>query len=64
MQQQQFINNFNQLNMFRAIVSAILSSDAAGYQPAASSVFIPEAVKKNSLAFLRMGETIARNMLS
>ena len=46
MQQRQFIHNFNQLNMFRAIVSAIFRSDAAAYQPAASSVFLYQKLLK------------------
>ena len=42
MQQQQFINNFNQLNMFRAIISPILRSslwyNAPAMLPAGASL--------------------------
>ena len=76
-----FINNFYQLNMFRAIISPILritrlclqlvvqcTDDAtccwpAGHLQAASSVFYTTSCK-HSLVILRMGEIIARNMLS
>jgi len=73
------MNNFNQLNMFRAIISPIvrstrlclqlvLTDDAAGWwptghQPAASSVHYTTSCK-HSLVLLRVGEIIARNMLS
>jgi len=76
-----FVNNYNQLNMFRTIISPILRStrlclqlvvyctdDAAcwwqgWHQQAASSVYYTTSCK-HSLVLLRMGEIIARNMLS
>jgi len=72
-----FIDNYNQLNMFRAIVSPILRSTRlclklwynapamllADHQQAASPVHYTTNCK-HSLMLLRMGETIARNMLS
>ena len=73
MQQWQFNDNFNQLNMFRAIVSPILRStrlcfyslwyNAPAMLTAASSVHYTTSCK-HSLVLLRMSETIARNMLS
>ena len=71
-----FIDNFNQLDMFRAVISPILRStrlrlqlavkctgDAACHQQAASSVHYTTSCK-HSLVLLRMGEITARNMLS
>jgi len=73
-----FINNFNQLNMFRAIISSIFRSSRLclqlvsagdqdephpGHQQAASSVLYTKSCK-HSLVLLRMGEIVARNMLS
>ena len=52
MQQWQFINNFNQLNMFRAVPAGIISP------------VLYTTCCKYSLGLLKMGETIARNMLS
>ena len=72
-----FIDNYMQLNMFRAIISPILRStrlclrlvvqctdDAAFWRCllAASSVLYTTSCK-HRLVFLRMGEIIARNML-
>jgi len=57
MQQQQFINNSNQLNMFRAVWSH------PGYRPATSLVHYTTSCK-HSLVLLRMCEIIIRNMLS
>jgi len=59
MQQRQFINNFTQLNVFRAIVSPILRSTRLCLQLVHYTTGC-----KHSLVLLRMGETIARNMLS
>jgi len=58
------IDNYNQLNMFRAIISPILKStdDAACWQHC--RCIIPQAVNKHSLVLLRMGEIVARNMFS
>ena len=53
-----FTNNFNQLNMFRAIIS-----HRRCYLQAASWVHYTTSCK-HSLVLLRMGEIIARNMLS
>jgi len=69
MQQLQFINKFNQLNMFRAIISPILRStrlclqlwyNAPTVLPAGSII----GALYHSLVLLRLGEIIARNMLS
>jgi len=67
-----FINNFNQLNIFRAIISPILKStrlclqlvvkstdDAACWQHRRSVLCTTSC--KHSLVLLRMGEIIARN---
>jgi len=76
MQKHRFINNFNQLNTFRAIISSILRNTtvftAFGimhrrcyrlvYQPVASSVHYTTSCKHSLV--LRIGEIIARNMLS
>jgi len=69
-----FIYNFNQLNMFRAIISPILRStrlclqlwyNAPTMLPAADSIVGALYHScKHSLVLLRMGEIIARNMLS
>ena len=53
-----FINNPNQFNMFRAMISPILRS-----LQAAPSVHYSKSCK-HSLVLLRMGEIIARNKLS
>jgi len=53
-----FINNFNQLDMFRAIISPMFRC-----QPASSSVHYTTSYK-HSLVLLRMGEIITRNMSS
>ena len=56
-----FIDNYNQLNMFRTIISPIPScTNAPTVLPAGSTV----GALYHSLVFLRMGEIIARNMLS
>jgi len=61
MQQLQFISNFDQLNMFWAIISPILRSTNCVFK--AGSVHYTTNCK-HSLVFLRMGEIIGRNMLS
>ena len=72
-----FIDNYNQLNMFRAIISPILRNSrlclqlvlwwnddtACRRQQVASSVYYTKSCK-HSLVLLRIGEIIARNMLS
>jgi len=69
-----FIDNYDQLNMFRAIISPILWSTRLClqlvivplhpcHQQAASSLLYTTSCK-HSLILLRMGEIIARNMLS
>jgi hypothetical protein len=78
MQQQLFIDNFNQLNMFRAIIRPkhvelieIINKllllhripPHPGPQPAARSVHYTICCK-HSLVLLRMGEIIAGNVLS
>ena len=66
MQQEQFINKSNQLNMFRAIISLILRSTRLYGRcclQAAPSVHYTTSCK-HSLVLLKMGEIIARNMLS
>jgi len=58
------MDNYNQLNMFRAIISPILrSTRLCCHQQAASPVHYTTS-SKHSLVLLRMGEIIARNMLS
>ena len=72
-----FIVNYNQLNMFRPIISPILRStrmclqlavqctgDADSWWQQAASPVHYNASCKHSLVLLRMGEIIARNMLS
>ena len=62
--QGQRVNNSNQLNVFRAIISPILRVPPnPGYRPAASSVHYT-TISKHSLVLPRIGEIIARNMLS
>jgi len=73
MQQQQFINNSNQLNMCRAIIFPILRSTRLCVTTCGimhprcyrqhRGCIIPQAVSQ-SLALLRMGKIIARKMLS
>ena len=58
-----FIDNYNQLSMFRAKISPILRSTRLCLQQAASPVHYTTSCK-HSLVLLRMGEIVARNMLS
>jgi len=53
---------FNQLNMFRAIISPILRSTRLWYNAAPLVHYTTRC--KHSLVLLRMDEIIARNMLS
>ena len=57
-----FINNFKQLNMFRAIISSTLKHRRCCLQAASSVLYTTSC--KYCLVLLRMGEIIPRNMLS
>ena len=64
-----FIDNYNQLNMFQAIISPILKSTILWYEAptmllADSTVGALYQSYKHSLVLLGMGEIIAWNMLS
>jgi len=58
-----FIDNYNQLNIFRAIISPILTRTSS-LSPAGSIVSALYHKLKHSLVLQRMGEIIARNMMS
>ena len=63
-----FIDNYNQLNMFRAIISPILRSTRLCLQLVVQctddAAWHYTTSCKHSLVLLRMGEIITRNMLS
>jgi len=59
-----FINNSNQLNKFRAMISPILRSTILWYNAPTMLPVHYTASCKHSIVLLRMGEIIARNMLS
>jgi len=60
-----FIDNYNQLNMFRAIISPILRSSRLWHKaPSKLPAGSIDGALYHSLLLLRMDEIIARNMLS
>ena len=59
------IDNYNQLNMFRAIILPILKSTRLWYNaPTMLPAGSIDGALYHSLVLLRMGKIIARNMLS